>query len=320
MSNPHGNKKIFGTTAGQAMVENICDRLSMKPGLVDRKRHHDGEVEPRILEDVRGRDVFIVSPLHPPAENFFELGLLSQAARGSSASRVTLVIPYMGYARSDRKSASRMPVGIRYAFNSLEQGRPDRWMILDIHSEQSLSILNQPVDHLFGSYVLVPELQRHFGGHAIIASPDVGGSQRAGKYAQHMGDDFVIISKQRTKTGEVDRSRLKLIGNVKGKHVVFVDDIIDTGGTMIAAAEMVKQKGAKSVSICATHGLFSKNALDRLQGSVIDMVFVTDSVAHDYEALTAKYDKLHVVSVAGLLAEAIRRVNENESLTDLILK
>lgn len=321
MSNPHGNKKIFGTTAGQAMVEKICARLSMRPGQVDLKRHNDGEVEPRILEDVRGRDVFIVSPLHPPAENFFELGLLSQAAKGSSASRVTLVIPYMGYARSDRKSASRMPVGIKFVLDSLAAGgRPDRLVILDIHSEQSLSIPSLPVDHLFGSTVLVPELRKHFDSGVIIASPDIGGSQRAGKYAEHVGDDFVIISKRRTKAGEVDRSRLKLIGSVKGKHVVFVDDIIDTGGTMIAGAEMVKQKGARSVSICATHALFSKNALDRLQFSLIDKVFVTDTVAHDYDKLVVKYDKLQVVSVGGLLADAIRRVNENESLSELILK
>lgn len=321
MSNAYGNKKIFGTTAGQAMVEKICAKLSMQPGEVERKRHNDGEVEPRIMEDVRGRDVFIVSPLHPPAENFIELGLLSQAAKGSSAARVTLVVPYMGMARGDRKSASRMPVGIKYAFNSLEAGgEPDRWLILDIHAEQSLPILSKPYDHLFGAWVLVPELKKHFSNDVIIASPDVGGSQRAGKYAQHVGNDFVIVSKQRTKAGEVDPNRLKLIGSVKGKHVVFVDDIIDTGGTMVAAADMVKQKGAKSVAICATHGLFSKNALDRLQASVIDKVFVTDSVAHDYDLLTARYNKLKVVTVAGLLADAIRRLNESQSLSDLILK
>ncbi len=322
MSNGYGKMKIIATTAGSALAAKIVSHLSVEPCGVDLVHHNDGEVEPRILDNVRDHDVYVIAPLHPPAENFFEAVLLAEAARSSSARRVTMVIPYMGYARSDRKSRSRMPVGIKVAFRFLEVAKPDRMIILDIHAEQSLSIVeHSQVDHLFGSSVLEPELRKHFGTEIVIATPDVGGSQRASKYANWLTTEMVSVYKQRTKAGEVDMVHSRVIGEVEGKDVVFVDDIIDTGGTMIAGAQTVKDMGARSVSICVTHGLFSKLSLDRLQASeVIDRIFVTDSVNHDYAALTKKYDKLVVVSVCQLLATAIRRTNDGESLSELILQ
>lgn len=323
MGNGYGSMKIFATSAGKPLAQLVCRHLSISLSNARVSRFKDGEVDVQILENVRDHDVFIISPLHPPAENFFEAVWLADAARRSSPSRLTYVIPYMGYTRSDRKSASRMPIGIRTAFDILTVSRPDRMIILDIHAEQSLAIVdgNIGVDHLFGSQTLFPALESYLGSSDfVIASPDKGGTTRAGFYANHLsaGSNFVILSKERAGAGEVNTDSIKIIGEVKDKIVVFVDDIIDSGGTMIAGAKAVKAAGAKKVVACATHALFSGEAGKTLHASDIDRIFVTDSIWHDLQELRVKSKKVEVVSVSGLLAKAIRRTHDGESLSALI--
>ncbi len=323
MGNGYGNMKIFSTNAGMPLAQLICQQLSIPLSQARVGRFKDQEVDVQILENVRDYDVFIVSPLHPPAENFFEAVWLADAARRSSPSRLTYVIPYMGYTRSDRKSASRMPIGIRTAFDILTVARPDRMIILDIHAEQSLAIIDGSigVDHLFGSQTLFPSLESYLGTKDfVIASPDKGGTTRAGFYAKHLspGSNFVILSKERVGAVEVNHESIKIIGEVKNKTVVFVDDIIDSGGTMIAGARAVKEAGANEVVVCATHALFSGDAINSLNQSEIGRVFVTDSIWHDLEKLKAQSKKIEVVSVSGLLAKAIRRTHDGDSLSALI--
>ncbi|MFT5832192.1 MAG: ribose-phosphate pyrophosphokinase [Candidatus Paceibacteria bacterium] len=318
----YGKTMVFATNSGAALAAGICERLSVPLGGARVSRFKDGEVDVQICEDVRESDVFIVASLVPPAENFLELIHMASAAKKASASRVTLVISYMGYARSDRKAASRTPIGVKLAFQMLAIASPDRMIVLDIHAEQSLAVTDSAiVDHLFGSAALVPVVREVLTDDAfVIASPDRGGTTRAGIYAKFLGedDDFVILSKMRTKAGEVDEGSTKIIGDVKGKTVVFVDDMIDGGGTMIAGAKVVKSAGATRVIAVVTHGIFSGDALQRLQESDIDLVFVTDSIHHGGAKLNA-CSKIRVVSVACLLADAVRRTHEGDSLSALIL-
>jgi ribose-phosphate pyrophosphokinase len=325
--NQNGQLMVFATNAGKHLAEAICRHLSStvaKISLSDAKvgRFKDGEVNVQIGVNVRDQDVFIICPTPPPSDNFFEAGLLADAARRSSARRVTYVIPYMGYARADRKSAPRMPIGFNFAIGTLLQSHPDRMIFLDIHAEQSLGSIPVSVgtDHLFGSQALFSVLIEKLRGiDFVIATPDVGGSARARFYTRHLSDksDFVVLSKERITAGEVNEESITIIGDVRGKVVVLVDDIVDSGGTMMAGAKAVKKQGAKKVIICATHGIFSGNAMLRLQQSEIDAVYVTDSIWHDPKLLR-KFPKIQVVSVSALLAEAIYRTHIGESLSVLI--
>lgn len=317
----YGKTMVFATNSGAALAVKICERLSVSLGSARVARFKDGEVDVQILEDVRESDVFIVASLVPPAENFLELIHMASAAKKASASRVTLVISYMGYARSDRKAASRTPIGVKIAFQMLEAVCPERMIVLDIHAEQSLSVIDETiVDHLFGSVALVPAIREFLmDDDFVIASPDLGGVTRAGIYAKFLGaNDFVILSKDRVEAGKIDEGSIKIIGEVSGKTVVFVDDMIDGGGTMIAGAKVVKKAGVTRVIAVITHGIFSGDALQRLQDSDIDLVFVTDSIHHSETDLKT-CSKIRVVSVAGLLADAIHRTHEGDSLSALIM-
>lgn len=313
---------LFATPAGQALGEEIAERLSRKLGKVHFGKFKDGELDVRIQENVRDRDVYIIAPLHAPTRNFFEAILLANAARDSSAGRVSFVIPYMGYARADRKAAPRMPIGVRVAFDILGTARPDRFIILDIHAEQSLAIVRDACDHLYGSAVLVPKMKQVLASldhDFVVASPDEGGGKRAMLYARLLGKSgFVFFSKNREKAGEVDEASVKIIGEVKGKVVLLVDDMIDSGGTIIADATVAMEQGATSVIVCATHGLLSDGAIQKIENSDIAAVYITNSVHHKQKKL-AKSTKIHVESVGTLLAEAVHRTHEGESLSELIL-
>lgn len=321
-SGRHGGIRVFATNAGKPLAGKICTLLKLPLGSAKVDRFNDGEVAVQILENVRGEDVFIIAPTHPPAENILEAVFLTDAARLSSAGRITIVLPYAGYSRSDRKDAPRKPIGARLLFKMLEIARPDRFIILDIHAEQSLASIDYAVpDHLFASVVAVPYLKKVLRGKpSVIASPDRGGGPRAEKYAQLMGhNDFVFFSKTRAEVGKVKEDSIKIVGDVKGKVVVFVDDMIDTGGTMVADAKAAKAAGAKEIYVFTTHGLFSKDAIAKLNVSPIDRIFVTDSVYHNGRNLTKECKKITVISIAELLAEAVRRTHDGHSLSALIL-
>ncbi len=319
--NGMGRVQVFATSVGAELGGKIAAALGTTLSEARTARFKDGEVDVQILENVRGNDVYIIAPTQPPAETLMEAVHLAEAARLSSAGRVTYVIPYFGYARSDRRDAPRKAIGARIAFKMLEIAHPDRFLILDIHAEQTLaSIENEVFDHLYGSAVGVPYLKKLLDGKDfVIASPDRGGGARAIKYATMLGqDDFVFFSKFREKAGEVKTDSIKIIGDVAGKVVVLVDDMIDSGGTIIADANHAKKEGAAAVWAFATHGLFSQGGLEKIQASAIDKVFVTDSVYHDPAILKEKCPKLEVISVANLLAEAIKRTHDGESLSTLI--
>lgn len=323
MSNGYGTIKVFATNSGRTIASLICKKLSIPLGKARVKKFKDGEVDVQILENVRDHDVYIVVSLHPEADNFFEAIWLASAAKQSSAARVSYVITYMGYARADRKSAGRTPVGIRLAFEMLSVAKPDRMIILDIHAEQSLSLVpNAIVDHLFASIVLVPVLKESLQSNVfVVASPDKGGAVRAMAYAKFLGkDDFVILSKSRPKPGEVDEDSIMIIGEVKDRTVVFVDDMIDTGGSMIAGAKAVMKAGATGVVVCVTHALFSDHARKKFQEcDAIQAVYVTDSVNSLLPETLQDYSKINTVTVSGLLASAIRRTHDGQSLSELII-
>lgn len=315
----HGTIQVFATNVGKQLGDKICQDLGITLGQARLARFKDGEVDVQILESVRGNDVFIIAPTQPPAENMLEAIYLSEAARLSSAGRVTLVLPYFGYARADRKDAPRKAIAARLAFKMLELAQPDRFLVLDIHAEQTLASVETAVtDHLYGSAVAVPHLKKLLEGRDfVIASPDRGGGARAIKYATLLGhDDFVFFSKQRASAGEVKQDSIKIIGEVKGKLVVLVDDMIDSGGTMLADAKAAKEEGAEEVWAFATHGLFSGDALLKFKDSALDRIFTTDSVYHDEEKL--REAKVEVISVAKLLSQAIARTHAGESLSALI--
>ncbi len=318
-TNGMGTVQVFATNAGKELATKISQELGVNLGEARLARFKDGEVDVQILENVRGNDVFIVAPTQPPAENLLEAVHMAEAARLSSAGRVTLVIPYFGYGRADRKDAPRKAIGARLAFKLLEIAHPDRFLMLDLHAEQTLaSVDNAVTDHLYGSAVGVPFLKNELDGKDfVIASPDRGGGARAIKYANLLGqDDFVFFSKQRSAPGEVKSDSIKIIGDVAGKLVVLVDDMIDSGGTMIADAAAAKAEGAKEVWAFATHGLFSGNSLAKFKESAVDRVFTTDSVYHDPAELAAA--KVEIISVAPLLASAIKRTHDGQSLSTLI--
>ena len=232
-----------------------------------------------------------------------------------------MVIPYFGYGRADRKDAPRKPIGARIAFRMLEIAYPNRFLLLDIHAEQTLACIETAVtDHLYGSAVAVPFLRPLLAGKDfVIASPDRGGGARAAKYASLLGhQDFVFFSKSRAKTGEVQQDSIKIIGDVKGKLVVLVDDMIDSGGTILADAQAAMKEGASEVWAFGTHGLFSQDALSKIEKSSIARVFVTDSIYHDEAEVMKQTKKVEIITVSGLLGDSIRRTHEGESLSSLL--
>lgn len=312
--------KIFAGVAGTPLAQEICKHLSIELGQAAVGRHPDGEVKVQLTEDVRGTDVFIVNPTNPPLENMMDSVLLADACEGSSASRITLVIPYLGYNRQDRKDKPRVAVSAAVVNGFLARSGCHRVLLLDVHSEPTTGIFRQhhiTVDHLYASVVSLDYLRSSIGPNAVIGTPDAGGTARSKSYARRLGKPLVICNKERKESGGVDDGEFIVIGEVEGKEVIFVDDILGTAGTAAAGAKAVMAKGAKSVRFFATHGLFSGQALQTLEESPIEEVIVTDSVPQPDRKSTRL--KITVLSIAPLLAQAINRINREESLSPLFL-
>jgi ribose-phosphate pyrophosphokinase len=313
--------KIFANAAARHLAEKICDRLSTSLGEAQVGRFNDGEPDVKILENVRKRDVFIISDIHGPTENLLQAVLLADAARMSSAGRVTLVFSKFGGDRGDRKDEPRKPILVKTYIHMIQTAHPDRAIVLDIHSEQSLAIFDPiVVDHLFGSPIACDHFRKFLKDtEFVVASADRGGVVRAEKYARLLGHkDVVVFSKRRKAPGEVDRESIKILGDVEGRAVVFIDDMLDTGGTLIADAGAAKAAGATKAYAFCTHGLFTKDAFALINASDLDQVFVTDSVYHDEVMLSQACPKVKILSCAPLLADAIRRTHEGDSLSELI--
>ncbi|OGE65069.1 hypothetical protein A3I48_02825 [Candidatus Daviesbacteria bacterium RIFCSPLOWO2_02_FULL_36_7] len=280
----------------------------------------DGEKRIVIPENLRRRDVFIIQPTCPPNvdANIMELLLIIDAAKRSSAAEISAIIPYFGYSRQDRKDRPRVPISASLVAGLIEHAGANRIVTVDIHSEQEPGFIKSPWDILYSSYSLLPELKKHFGKNLVVASPDKGGVPKAAFFAELLeADGVAIIFKERdvmkANTGKV----LDMIGHVEGKDVLIVDDMIDTAGTVCDAAQLFVQRGAKSISVAATHGIFSDPAPDRLKKSAIEKIFITDTVPIRKEMLQSP--KLTVISVAELLAEAIKRIYNGDSLSEELI-
>lgn len=279
----------------------------------------DGEKRIVIPENLRKRDVFIIQPTCPPVDaNLMELFLIIDAAKRSSASEVSAIIPYFGYSRQDRKDRPRVPISASIISRLIEFSGADRILTIDIHSEQEPGFVEIPWDNLYGSYSFLPELKKHFGKNLVIASPDKGGVPKAAFYSELLDAEGVAIVFKERDVQKMNVSKtLDMIGDVKGKDVLIVDDMIDTAGTICEAAKLIKERGAGSISVAATHGLFSGPAIQRINNSPLEKIFVTDTVPLKEEIL--KNPKVTVVSVASLLAEAIDCIYKGDSMSEKLI-
>jgi len=310
MSSKSHPLKIFTGKATRHLTQKICDSLDIDLGKSSCPVFSDGEFEPRFDETIRGAHVFIVQSTPPTADNLLELLLMIDAAKRASAYKVIAVIPYFGYARQDRKDQPRVSIGAKLIADLLSVAGVDRVITIDLHADQIQGFFNVPVDHLFASVMFVPYIEKMGLENIAIASPDVGGTKRANTYAKMLGVEMVICHKTRAKPNEI--GNMTVIGDVEGKDVIIVDDMIDTAGTITKAANLMKRQGAKSVRAFAAHGVLSGPAVERIVKSELEEVYFTDSIYKENNC-----DKIKYITVADALGEAIRRVYKNQTISSL---
>jgi ribose-phosphate pyrophosphokinase len=305
--------KLFSGSASTYLADRIANAYGEPLGKVDYQRFSDGEMSPFIGESVRGHDVFIIQSTFAPADNFMELLLMIDAARRASAENVNVVIPYFGYARQDRKDKPRVSIAAKLIANVLSAAGADRIMTCDLHADQIQGFFDIPVDHLDGSYIFVPYLKSLNLENIMFASPDVGGIKRARSFAKFFDADLAVCDKHRKEANRIDSMRL--IGEVEGKDVVLVDDLVDTAGTICKAAALLKEKGARSVRAVCTHAVLSGNAYDNIQGSALEEMVVSDTLP-----LKQSLPKIKVLTVSDLFAKAIRKIHDHESISSLFIR
>ena len=302
--------KIFTCRATRYLAEKIAQAYGSELGKSNVFTFADGEFQTCYEDNVRGADVFIVQSTFPPADNLFELLMMVDAAKRASARKIIAVIPYFGCARQDRKDKPRVPITSKLVANLLTASGVSRVITIDLHADQIQGFFEMPVDHLYASSIFVPFLKELNIEDLMFASPDTGGTRRANMYAKTFGTGFAICYKQRSKPNVVDR--MELIGDVAGKNVILVDDILDTGNTLIKAADLILANGAKSVRGMISHPVLSGNAIDRIEQSNMEELIVSDTIP-----LSRPSKKIRQLSTATLLAEAIKRVENNESISSL---
>ena len=304
--------KIFAGSSNYPLAEKIAGQLDKSLGLIELKRFSDGEIWAKYRENIRGSDVFIVQSTNPPAENLLELLIMIDAAKRASARKITAVIPYFGYSRQDRKDQPRVSITAKLVANLITVAGADRVMTMDLHAAQIQGFFDIPFDHLYGSSVFIGEFDKIKENLAVV-SPDVGGIKIARSYAKRLDSPLVVIDKRRPSQNLTEV--VNIIGEVDGKNVLLVDDLIDTAGTFVCAIEALKAKGAKDVFGAVTHPLLSGPATERILNCGITSLFVSDTIPiHNYEIVK---NKINIVSVAGIFAEAIRRTFKNESISSL---
>lgn len=304
--------KLFSGTNSQYLAKEIAMKYGKPLGELVLQKFSDGEMSPMFSESVRGCDVFLINSTFAPSENLMELLLMIDAAKRASAKYVTVVIPYFGYARQDRKDQPRVAIAAKLVANLISAAGADRIMTCDLHAGQIQGFFDIPVDHLNGSFIFVPYIRSLQLKDLIIASPDVGGTKRARSFAKYFECDLVIIDKYRKRANEV--ASMQVIGNVEGKDVVIVDDLIDTGGTISKASIVLKEEGAKSVRAICTHPVLSGNAYENIETSALEEMVVTDTIP-----LYRESKKIRVLSVADLFAKGIRKTHNNESISSLFI-
>ncbi len=308
--NPYNAQlKLFSGQASRTLAEKIARELGVPLGKVTINKFSDGEIQPSYDETVRGDYVFIVQSTYPPADNLMELLLMIDAAFRASAYKIIAVMPYFGYARQDRKDKPRVSIGAKLVANMLHAAGVSRIVTMDLHADQIQGFFDVPVDHLFASSVFIPELRSRNIENLVVAAPDTGGVKRANAYAKFLDSDLVICHKTRPKANVV--SEIRVIGDVRGRNVVLVDDIVDTAGTIVAAAKKMKELGALSVRAVVSHPVLSGPAYERICNSELDELIVTDSIP-----LRHQCDKITVLTIAPLFADVIRNVFEQKSISD----
>ncbi len=305
---PATEAKIFNCTQSRELAEKIAKHYGSKLGNVITSTYSDGEFQPSFEESVRGSRVFIIGSTHPGSDHLMEMLLMLDAAKRASARHITAVMPYFGWARQDRKDKPRVPIAAKMIASILETAGATRIITMDLHADQIQGFFEKPVDHLYASTVFLPYLKKLGLDNLTIASPDMGGSKRAYAYSKALESDVVICYKQRAKANVI--SHMELIGDVTGKNVVLVDDMVDTAGTLTKAADVMMERGAISVRAICTHPVLSGEAYDRIENSKLQELIVTDSIP-----LRQESKKIKVVSCAELFADVMKSVQDNESIS-----
>jgi ribose-phosphate pyrophosphokinase len=306
--------KIFSGNANPALAKAVAKHLRVPLGQAHVGRFPDGEIEIKILENVRGTDCFIVQPTSEPAnDNLMELLLIMDALRRASAQRITPVIPYFGYGRQDRKAQPRVPISSKLVSNLIVTAGANRVLTMDLHAAQIQGFFDIPVDHLYTNPVFINYFKQKKLKNAVVVSPDAGGVERARAFAKRLDYDLAIIDKRRTSPTDADI--MNVVGKVSGRIAILVDDMVDTAGTLSKAAKAIKQAGATRVMAVASHGVLAGPALERLENSPLEELVITDSIALNNKKLS----KIKVLTVAPLLAEAIKRIHEERTVSALFV-
>ena len=305
--------KIFACRQSQEIGKNIANAYGEELGNVIFHNFSDGEFQPSFEESIRGSRIFLIGSTQPSSENLMELLLMIDAAKRASARHITAVIPYFGWARQDRKDKPRVPIGAKMIAKLLETAGATRIITMDLHADQIQGFFEKPVDHLYASTIFIPYLENLKLDNLTIASPDMGGSKRAYAYSKFLKSDVVICYKQRKKANII--SHMELIGNVEGKNVVLVDDMVDTAGTLTTAADLMMERGAKSVRAICTHPLLSGKAYERIEKSKLKELIISDSIP-----VKNKSKKIKVLSTAKLFAEVMKNVHNNKSINPFFIK
>ena len=300
--------KIFAGRATKALAAQIASSYGIPLGEVNILQFSDGEFLPAFIKSVRGSRVFLIQSTMPSSDNLFELLQMIDAAKRASARHITAVIPYFGYARQDRKDQPRVPITSKLVTNLLEAAGATRVMTMDLHADQIQGFFEIPVDHLYSSSLFIPDIEKLRLLDLTIASPDMGGSKRATRYGNQLGAEVVICYKQRKQANQIDK--MTVIGDVSNRHVILVDDMVDTGGPLVQAAEMLIDRGAKTVRAYCTHGVLSGQAVEKIENSKLEELVITNTIPQLKQS-----SKIRVLDVAGLFASVMQKVNSNESIS-----
>jgi len=310
------NLKLFGGTANESLTKEVCDYLGITPGQILSTTFSDGEIRVEIEENVRGRDIFVLqSTCSPVNDNLMQLLIMTDALKRASARSITAVIPYYGYARQDRKVKPRVPISAKLVADLITVSGVSRVISMDLHVGQIQGYFNIPVDNLFAAPILLNYIRKHYDGDLSIVSPDAGGVERARAFAKRLNASLAIIDKRRDEPNVV--VAMNIIGDIKGKTAIILDDMVDTGGTLVEGAEALIQNGAAQVYACCTHPVLSGDAAQKIEQSCIKSLLTTNTVPLGREA--SESPKIDVVSVAEILGEAIKRVHFSKSVSSLFV-
>jgi len=306
--------RLFSGNANRPLASAICEYLNIELGDATVDQFADGETSVKINENIRGSDIFVFQPTFAPASNLMELLVMIDAVRRASARRVTAVIPYFGFQRQDRKDQPRVPITAKLVANLITTAGADRVMTMDLHSAQIQGFFDIPFDHLYAAPVLVDYFTRRELSNIVVVAPDIGSVKMARAYAKRLSASLAIVDKRRPRPDAVEM--MNVIGEVEGKNVVIFDDIVSTGATLVEAARALKDAGARDIYAAGTHGVLCGDAVTRISDSPVRELVITDSIPHDPASLPPK---IRVLTVAGLLGEAIRRIHDEESLSSLFV-